>query len=111
MQITLNSDHTVTLVLDRAELASVNDALDVRKTLATFPKAPADRLNAADRGLVGALERATYEAYEALEDQIMSEQDEPGTNHVPEPSLGEMLFQSMVNMTEAYAAGLREGSK
>jgi len=108
MQYTLNSDNTVTLVLDQGELFTINDALDVRVTLATFPKAPADRLPEPERRRAAALERTTYQAQCALEDQIESEQDEPGTNHVPARSeLGEALFE----MLQRHQPGAGQGKR
>lgn len=109
MQITFHpEDHTVSLRVTDAELASLNDALDHRQARAVFPKAPADRLNEADQARCAELEKGTYEAYCALSDKAWETKPEEVERVPARSDMGELLFQTMVGMTEAYAAGLRE---
>jgi hypothetical protein len=91
MKFTLNSDHAVTLILDAAELASINDALNTWVALATFPRHSADRLDPADHERASELEKVTFEAYSQLQDQL-----DAAKIQLPPPrsEVGDMLFNS-----------------
>jgi hypothetical protein len=104
MDISISPDHTVTLTVDKAELGSINDALDTRVHLAVMARCKADTLSVGDEQTARELERATYEAYCQLEDQIR-EAKEPAAGHASE--MGNMLFGLLTDMNRAYAKAVR----
>jgi hypothetical protein len=110
MHTTLNADNTATLVVNKDELASINDALDTRVHSAVMGRCQADTLSVTDEETARQLERASYQAYCQLEDQGR-EPAVPFEGSSERSVLGDQLFNLIVDLNKVYAAGVRAGTK
>jgi hypothetical protein len=99
------TDHTITLVVDKDELASINDALGERVHLSVMADGKPVRgfLGRADEELARQLECATYSAYCQLEDRLC-EAKAPATGR---SEAGDMLFNMLCDFNKAYAKAVR----